>query len=380
MGDTVFVNGRAVVHKGSSGQSIAFPDVCLCPPTPPAGPIPTPLPNTVMAADMDGGASSVLTEGNPIGKQSSFFAKSTGNEPSQPTGGGVITAKFQGKAYFQSYSPDVMIEGEPAVRHLDLLTHNHAAQMPGNTPPVPWLSMQAIPPQPPPPLQKDPTDSPDMSLTLKTSTGELADDSYGADVLQAGGADPAATKFSQSKLQIKKPQGPAVVMFRELRLAFWSIPKALSGDDVDMAVLTTGFPDGTSGRFEVRTAGTNEADPPLTKVDFSISENRARTTWKYEQPVGSPATVIVTFLAIIDDKWALSEPLYLRPYPLSDVRGVKQLLRALGYDAGPIDESEGGPLEDALRKFQTDHVPLEQTGKLDDRTRATLVTILAAGF
>ena len=147
-----------------------------------------------------------------------------------------------------------------------------------------------------------------------------------------------------------------------------------------MAVLTSGFPDGTSGRFEVRKAGTSEADPPLTKVDFSISENRARTTWKYDQPVGGPATATMTFLAIIDEKWAQSGPLFLRPYPLSDIRGVKQLLRALGYDAGPIDESEGGPLESALRKFQTDHAPLDQTGKLDDRTRATLASIAARGF
>jgi len=91
MGDSVFINGRAAVHKGSAGKSIAFPDVCLCPPSPPAGPIPTPLPNAVQAADLDGGAKSVLIEGNPNGKQSSFFKKSTGNEVSRPTGGGVIT-------------------------------------------------------------------------------------------------------------------------------------------------------------------------------------------------------------------------------------------------------------------------------------------------
>jgi Domain of unknown function (DUF4150) len=144
MGDTVFVNGRAVVHKSSSGKSIAFPDVCLCPPTPPAGPVPTPLPNNVQAMDLDGGASSVVVEGNPMGKKSSFFAKSTGNEVAQSTGGGVISHVVQGKAYFQSYSMDVLIEGEETVRHLDLLTHNHAAQ-PGNTPPVPWLSTMSPP-------------------------------------------------------------------------------------------------------------------------------------------------------------------------------------------------------------------------------------------
>ncbi len=159
MPDDVFINNRAAVHAGSQGQSIAFPDVCLCPPTPPAGPIPTPLPNTVMAADLAGGAPSVLTGGNPTGKQSSYFAKSTGNEVAQPTGGGVVSHTVQGKAYFQSFSPNVFIEGEPAVRHLDMLTHNHLVQ-PGNTPPTVWLSTMdvALPGDPGPPgLVTNPT-------------------------------------------------------------------------------------------------------------------------------------------------------------------------------------------------------------------------------
>ena len=40
---------------------------------------------------------------------------------------------------------NVMIEGEPAVRHLNLVTHNHAGQMPPNTPPTPWLSTMNVP-------------------------------------------------------------------------------------------------------------------------------------------------------------------------------------------------------------------------------------------
>jgi hypothetical protein len=145
MGDTVFVNGRAAVHAGSAGKSIAFPDVCLCPPTPPAGPIPTPLPNNVKAADMDAGASSVTVEGNPMGKKSSSFKMSSGNEAAQPTGGGVVTHVVQGKAHFSTFAMNVMVEGEPAVRHLDLLTHNHAGPQPGNTPPAPWLSTMTGP-------------------------------------------------------------------------------------------------------------------------------------------------------------------------------------------------------------------------------------------
>jgi hypothetical protein len=141
MGDRVFVNGRAAVHKGSSGKSVAAPDVCLCPPGPPAGPIPTPLVNTVVAADMDGGATTVLIEGNPQGTRQSFFRKSTGNEVARATGGGVLTGVVQGQAKFRfGYSRNVFVEGEPAVRHLDPLTHNHAG-FSGNTPPAPWVAV-----------------------------------------------------------------------------------------------------------------------------------------------------------------------------------------------------------------------------------------------
>jgi hypothetical protein len=138
MADKVFVNGRAAVHKKSSMKSIGFPDVCLCPPSPPAGPIPAPLPNMAQAADLDGGASSVLIEGSPMGKKSSFFAKSTGDEVAKNAGGNVVTHVVQGKAEFQSYSMDVLIEGEEAVRALDLMTHNHASP-PAGTPPVPLI-------------------------------------------------------------------------------------------------------------------------------------------------------------------------------------------------------------------------------------------------
>jgi hypothetical protein len=143
MGDTVFINGRAAVHKGSAGIATLSPDVCLCPPTPPAGPVPTPLPNQVVAADLKDGASSVKVEGNPAGKQSSSFGKSTGNEVSRSTGGGVLSGTAQGKAFFVTGSFDVLIEGEPAVRHMDLITGNHGAKAPPNTPPGPFVSVAA---------------------------------------------------------------------------------------------------------------------------------------------------------------------------------------------------------------------------------------------
>jgi Domain of unknown function (DUF4150) len=149
MGDKVFVNGRSAVHAGSAGKTICFPDVNLCPPAPPAGPIPLPLPNMAQGADLQSGASSVLIEDNPMAKKSSFIGKSTGNEVAQSTGGGVVSAVVQGKAYFTSYSLDVTVEGEEAPRHLDMLTHNHAGQSPPNSAMGTYLAMMdpsVIPP------------------------------------------------------------------------------------------------------------------------------------------------------------------------------------------------------------------------------------------
>ena len=94
-----------------------------------------------VAADTQGGATSVLVEGNPMGKRTSFFAKSTGNEVAQSTGGGVVTHVVQGKAYFTSFSLDVTVEGEEVPRHLDMMTHNHLAQSPPNAAVGTYLAM-----------------------------------------------------------------------------------------------------------------------------------------------------------------------------------------------------------------------------------------------
>jgi hypothetical protein len=140
VGDTVFANGMAILHKGSGGKSMgAMPDVCLCPPPAPTGPVPTPLPNNSMASDIDGCATSVFIEGNPAGTVESFIKTSTGNEVSKPTGGGVASHATKGKTYFIMGSMDVLIEGKGAVRHLDTGTHNHGSD-PGNTPPWPTVA------------------------------------------------------------------------------------------------------------------------------------------------------------------------------------------------------------------------------------------------
>jgi hypothetical protein len=131
MPGNVGVNGRTVVHAQSKGQVTFFPDVCLTP-SPPAGPVPIPYPNTAMSSDADKGAKSVTVDGNPILTEGSVFATSTGDEAG--SNGGVVSGVTKGEAKFILGSVDVMAEGKMVARALDQMTGNK-----GNTAPMPEL-------------------------------------------------------------------------------------------------------------------------------------------------------------------------------------------------------------------------------------------------
>jgi len=145
MANQVYANNREVSCKAADGKSIcAFPDVCLSPPSPPAGPIPIPYPNTGLASDTTDGSKTVKISGKEVMlKDRSYFKKSIGDEAATKSlGMGVVTHQIQGKVYFTSWSMDVKFEGENVVRHLDMTTHNHASD-PGQTPPWPYLDMMS---------------------------------------------------------------------------------------------------------------------------------------------------------------------------------------------------------------------------------------------
>ncbi len=141
MGNKVFANGREISCKAAAGKTIcAMPDVCFTPPENPATPpgVPVPYPNTGMASDTTGGSKNVKISNKEVGlKNKSCFKKSTGDEAGSAAKKGVITSKNTGKVFFESWSMDVKIEGQNAVRHLDLTTNNHAST-PGDTPPWPY--------------------------------------------------------------------------------------------------------------------------------------------------------------------------------------------------------------------------------------------------
>ncbi|MFO0812305.1 MAG: PAAR-like domain-containing protein [Gemmatales bacterium] len=146
MSNQVYANGNEISCKSGAGKSIcAFPDVCFTPPLTPATPpgVPIPYPNTGMTTDTSSGSKTVQISGKEVMlKNSSFFSTSTGDEAGSAPKKNVITSKIKGKCYFKAWSMDVKIEGKNVVRHLDMMTHNHASD-PGATPPWPFMDSMA---------------------------------------------------------------------------------------------------------------------------------------------------------------------------------------------------------------------------------------------
>ena len=121
MADTVFANGRGVVHEQSGGLSTVFPDVCKTPS--PGGPIPIPYPNIGKASDTSKGPKKVKTDGcMPMVKGAEY--RMTSGDEAGTAGGGLISSSTKGAAEFMMYSFDVKFEGKNVCRLGDPLFHN----------------------------------------------------------------------------------------------------------------------------------------------------------------------------------------------------------------------------------------------------------------
>lgn len=147
MANRIYANNMEVSCKAAGGKAIcAFPDVCFTPPQSPATPlgVPVPYPNTGMASDTSNGSTTVTISGQEVMlKNKSYFKKSTGDEAGCAPKKGILTNVNMGKVYFNSWSMNVLIEGENVVRNLDLTTHNHAS-FPGNSPTWPYIDEVAF--------------------------------------------------------------------------------------------------------------------------------------------------------------------------------------------------------------------------------------------
>jgi uncharacterized protein DUF4150 len=121
MTQATFVNSRGIVHKGSGGMSIVFPDVCKTPT--PGGPVPIPYPNTGQSSNTTGGPTTVKTDGKMPMVKGATYSMTSGDEAGN-AGGGVVSNTFKGVAEFMLYSFDVKFEGNNVCRLGDPMFHN----------------------------------------------------------------------------------------------------------------------------------------------------------------------------------------------------------------------------------------------------------------
>lgn len=145
----VYANGREIASKSADGSSKhAMPDVCH---TPPATASPTPIKpfppgvpvlysNTCHASDITNGSRSVFILGKEIALENhSYFSVSEGDDfATKKLAKGIVSSAVKGLCYFQTWSPNVFVEGRAVARHLDMVSHNHSN--PTNTPLFPYLS------------------------------------------------------------------------------------------------------------------------------------------------------------------------------------------------------------------------------------------------
>jgi len=148
MSHNVFANAWQVAAKSGMNKSIArFPDVCLSPPSPPAGPLPIPYPDTSFSTDLKKGSKTVQVSGKPVAlaQQSYYKPSMLGNEAATRSfGASVVTHQITGKTVFQAWSMDVKFDGKNVCRHIDITTSNHNCPPPA-TPPLPSTEMQTTP-------------------------------------------------------------------------------------------------------------------------------------------------------------------------------------------------------------------------------------------
>lgn len=132
----VLINGRTAVHAGSGGTLITV-DVCLTKVGKPV--VPIPYVNVARSAETASAASDITIDGHPVCHQFSNFSTSMGDEPGDRKG--IISGTTKGKATFVTASPNVFLEGVPAVRQGDMMISNNR-----NTPPMPLMQPGAAPP------------------------------------------------------------------------------------------------------------------------------------------------------------------------------------------------------------------------------------------
>jgi RHS repeat-associated protein len=108
---------KAIATTGSGHYGLAPPVMSLNPPPPPAGPVPAPYPYQCRSATATGTAAKVESGGKPVlVKDSEMKVEAPANQPSQPTGGDVVTHAVKGSAVMDVGSSKVRSERKKVCR------------------------------------------------------------------------------------------------------------------------------------------------------------------------------------------------------------------------------------------------------------------------
>ena len=121
VGNNVLINGKTAVHAQSNGV-LSTTDVCLT--SVGQSVIPIPYTNVARSSDVTNVAQTVKVGGNGMANLKSYFSRSAGDEAGDKKG--IHSRTIQGKAEFLTGSPNVYIEGLPAVRQDDIMSSNNA--------------------------------------------------------------------------------------------------------------------------------------------------------------------------------------------------------------------------------------------------------------
>ncbi|RWC46272.1 MAG: DUF4150 domain-containing protein [Mesorhizobium sp.] len=147
MTKNVFAGMWEIAAENGMNKSIArFPDVCMSPPSPPAGPIPIPYPDTSFSNNLKSGSSTVKIggEGAALAQKSYYKESVLGDEAATRTfGANVVTHQITGKTFFQAWCMDVKFEDKNVCRHFDITTSNHASSG-TTTAPLPAIEFQNL--------------------------------------------------------------------------------------------------------------------------------------------------------------------------------------------------------------------------------------------
>jgi RHS repeat-associated protein len=124
MGTTV--GGKDIATTGSNHQAVSPPAVSLNPPAPPGpGPVPVPYPYLARSATAKETSNKLKAGGKPVlVKGSVMNVEAPANQPSQPTGGDIVTHAVKGKAVMSQGSTGTTAGGKPVCRFADMVRMN----------------------------------------------------------------------------------------------------------------------------------------------------------------------------------------------------------------------------------------------------------------